>query len=78
MSAHEPTSPWWLSRTPLEAEHHRRMQRRATDVLWPRSTAAALSPAPRERAAHPWRLRSQAEYLSMDLCAAGVFPESKP
>ncbi len=80
MSTHEPTSPWWLSGTPLEAEHHKLMQRRAADVPWQRSTAAALSPAQRERAARTWRTRSQAEYmavstfsvLSMDLCAAGV------
>ncbi len=80
MPAHEPSSPWWLSGTPLEAEHQKLMHRRGTDVPWERSTAAQLTPAQRERAARTWRTRGQAEYLavstfsvlSMDLCAAGV------
>jgi hypothetical protein len=83
MSEHRlggPTSPWWLSGTPLEAEHHKLMHRRAARVPWEASTVAGLTPAQRARVAATWRTRSEAEYLavstfsvlSMDLCAAGV------
>ena len=27
--SYEPSTPWWLSGTPLEAEHHRLMRRRS-------------------------------------------------
>jgi hypothetical protein len=80
MSKDEPNSPWWLSGTPLGAEHGKMMRRRYPAVPWDESTAATLTPAQRERAAKVWRTRSEAEYLavstfsilSMDLCAAGA------
>jgi hypothetical protein len=76
----EPTSPWWLSGTPLVAEHRKLMRRRYPAVPWERSTAASLTDAQRERAAKTWRTRSEAEYLavstfsilSIDMCAAGA------
>ncbi len=63
--AYEPTSPWWLSGTPLEAEHHRLMRRRAVPIPWAESTAAALEPAERARLAATWTRRSEAEYLAI-------------
>ena len=65
MEDYEPTSPWWLSGTPLEAEHHRLMRRRAVPIPWGESTAAALSPAERARLAATWMRRSEAEYLAI-------------
>jgi hypothetical protein len=62
---YEPTSPWWLSGTPLEAEHHRLMRRRSTPIPWARSTAAALTPSERARLAGTWMRRSEAEYLAV-------------
>jgi hypothetical protein len=62
---YEPTSPWWLSGTPLEAEHHRLMRRRATPIPWAASTASALSEPERARLAATWRRRSEAEYLAV-------------
>jgi hypothetical protein len=75
-----PVSPWWLSGTPLEADHHKLMARRGAEIPWADSTAASLTPEQRERVAKTWRTRTQAEYmavstfsvLSMDLCAAHV------
>lgn len=75
-----PTTPWWLSGTPLGAEHQKLMQKRHPPVPWEASTAASLTPAQRERAARTWRTRAEAEYLavstfsilSIDLCAAGA------
>jgi hypothetical protein len=62
---YEPTSPWWLSGTPLESEHHRLMRRRATPIPWAESTVAALTDAERARLAGTWMRRSEAEYLAV-------------
>lgn len=62
---YEPTSPWWLSGTPLEAEHHRLMRRRVAPIPWADSTAASLTPAERARLAATWMRRSEAEYLAI-------------
>jgi hypothetical protein len=63
--AYEPTSPWWLSGTPLESEHHRLMRRRSVQIPWGVSTAAQLQPAERARLAATWMRRAQAEYLAV-------------
>lgn len=63
--AYEPTSPWWLSGTPLEAEHHRLMRRRTVSIPWAASTASALTDAERARLAATWMRRSEAEYLAV-------------
>lgn len=63
--SYEPTSPWWLSGTPLESEHHRLMRRRAAPIPWAESTAARLAPAERARLAGTWMRRSEAEYLAV-------------
>lgn len=76
----EPTTPWWLSGTPLVDEHLKLMQARRKPVPWADTTASALTPDERVLLADTWRRRSQAEYLaistfavlSMDLCAAGA------
>src|SRR5262245_32739363 len=62
---YEPTSPWWLSGTPLEAEHHRLMRRRSISIPWASSTAEQLTPAERARLAGTWMRRSEAEYLAV-------------
>lgn len=62
---YEPTSPWWLSGTPLEAEHHRLMRRRAAPIPWAATTAASLQPAERARLAGTWMRRAEAEYLAV-------------
>ncbi len=62
---YEPTSPWWLSGTPLEAEYHRLMRRRVAPIPWAESTAASLTPAERARLAATWMRRSEAEYLAI-------------
>jgi hypothetical protein len=62
---YEPTSPWWLSGTPLESEHHRLMRRRATPIPWAETTVAALTDAERARLAGTWMRRSEAEYLAV-------------
>ncbi len=62
---YEPTSPWWLSGTPLEAEHHRLMRRRTVPIPWDASTAAQLTDAERARLAATWMRRSEAEYLAV-------------
>ncbi len=62
---YEPTSPWWLSGTPLEAEHHRLMRRRLLPIPWTETTAARLTPAERARLAATWMRRSEAEYLAV-------------
>jgi hypothetical protein len=75
---YQPSSPWWLSGTPLEAEHHRLMRRRAVAIPWAASTASTLTTAERARLAGTWRRRAEAEYLAvstfavlaMDLVAA--------
>ena len=41
---YEPTSPWWLSGTPLEAEHHRLMRRRSTPIPWDATTPDPNNP----------------------------------
>ncbi|MEP6866125.1 MAG: ferritin-like domain-containing protein [Deltaproteobacteria bacterium] len=64
-STYEPTSPWWLSGTPLESEHHRLMRRRATPIPWADTTVAALTDAERARLAGTWMRRSEAEYLAV-------------
>jgi hypothetical protein len=77
---YEAVSPWWLSGTPLEAEHHRLMQRRQLPIPWEQSTAGALTEAERARLAETWKRRSAAEYLAVstfsilaiDLVAAGA------
>jgi hypothetical protein len=63
--AYEPTSPWWLSGTPLEAEHHRLMRRRTVHIPWDQTTAGALTDAERARLAATWMRRSEAEYLAV-------------
>ncbi|MEO8707046.1 MAG: ferritin-like domain-containing protein [Kofleriaceae bacterium] len=62
---YEPTSPWWLSGTPLEAEHHRLMRRRSNPIPWAETTAAQLTDGERARLAGTWRRRSEAEYLAV-------------
>ena len=62
---YEPTSPWWLSGTPLEPEHHRLMRRRSVHIPWAETTADALNPAERARLAATWMRRSEAEYLAV-------------
>lgn len=63
--AYEPTSPWWLSGTPLEAEHHRLMRRRSVRIPWAASGASALTEAERKRLAGTWMRRAEAEYLAV-------------
>jgi len=63
--AYEPTSPWWLSGTPLEPEHHRLMRRRTVHIPWTESTAHTLTEAERARLAATWMRRSEAEYLAV-------------
>src|SRR5439155_24209607 len=60
-----PTSRWWVSGTPLEAEHHRLMRRRATPIPWAASTAASLTDAERARLTGTWMRRAEAEYLAV-------------
>jgi hypothetical protein len=62
---YEPTSPWWLSGTPLEPEHHRLMRRRSVPIPWAETTAADLTDAERARLAATWLRRSEAEYLAV-------------
>jgi hypothetical protein len=62
---YEPTSPWWLSGTPLEAEHHRLMRRRSVPIPWDATTVDQLTPAERARQAGTWMRRSEAEYLAV-------------
>jgi hypothetical protein len=62
---YEPTSPWWLSGTPLEAEHHRLMRRRSVPIPWDLTTADQLTDAERSRLAGTWMRRSEAEYLAV-------------
>ncbi|MEZ4366913.1 MAG: ferritin-like domain-containing protein [Kofleriaceae bacterium] len=64
-----PTSPWWLSGTPLEAEHQRLMRRRPVEVPWEQSTAGRLTDAERARLAGTWRRRAAAEYLAVSTFA---------
>ena len=76
----EPVSAWWLSGTPLEAEHQRLMRRRAVPIPWEQSTVASLSPDERRRLTECWTNRAAAEYLAVstfavlaiDLVAAGA------
>lgn len=76
----DPVSAWWLSGTPLEAEHQRLMRRRNVPIPWERSTVGELSLAERTRLAETWTRRSAAEYLAVstfavlaiDLVAAGA------
>jgi hypothetical protein len=78
--AFEPVSPWWLSGTPLEAEHQRLMRRRQIPIPWEQTTAGELTDAERARLAETWRRRAAAEYLAIttfavlaiDLVAAGA------
>lgn len=63
--SYEPTSPWWLSGTPLEAEHHRLMRRRTVPIPWADSTADRLTAPERARLAATWMRRSEAEYLAV-------------
>ena len=62
---YEPTSPWWLSGTPLEAEHHRLMRRRTVPIRWADTTVGALTAPERARLAATWMRRSEAEYLAV-------------
>lgn len=62
---YEPTSPWWLSGTPLEAEHHRLMRRRSVAIPWSASTVEQLNDAERARLAATWMRRAEAEYLAV-------------
>jgi hypothetical protein len=61
----EPVSPWWLSGTPLGAEHQRLMRRRQLPIPWAETTAGALTDAERARLAETWRRRAAAEYLAV-------------
>ena len=71
-------TPWWLSGTPLSAEHDKLMAARHKPIPWDATTADRLTPDQRELCAKTWRKRIEAEYLavstfavlSMDLCAA--------
>jgi len=63
--SYEPTTPWWLSGTPLEAEHHRLMRRRSQPIPWEATTAAQLTEPERARLAATWTRRSEAEYLAI-------------
>ncbi len=67
--APDATSPWWLSGTPLEAEHHRLMRRRNADIPWAATTAGALTAAERARLGATWRRRAEAEYLAVSTFA---------
>ncbi len=62
---YEPTSPWWLSGTPLESEHHRLMRRRTVAIPWDKTTAGELTEPERNRLAATWMRRSEAEYLAV-------------
>jgi hypothetical protein len=62
---YEPSSPWWLSGTPLEAEHHRLMKRRSVPIPWDQTGVALLTDAERKRLAGTWTRRSEAEYLAI-------------
>ncbi|MDX2087108.1 MAG: ferritin-like domain-containing protein [Kofleriaceae bacterium] len=62
---YEPTSPWWLSGTPLEAEHHRLMRRRSVPIPWAASTASSLTAPERARLAATWMRRAEAEHLAV-------------
>lgn len=76
----EPVSAWWLSGTPLEAEHHRLMRRRSAPIPWAETTVGELTAAERGRLAETWTRRAAAEYLAVstfavlaiDLVAAGA------
>lgn len=61
----EPVSAWWLSGTPLEAEHQRLMRRRQIEIPWAQSGAAALAPEERQRLGETWTRRAAAEYLAV-------------
>jgi hypothetical protein len=61
---HEPTSPWWLSGTPIEPAHHHLMQH-SIAVPWHASTAAQLSPPERALLAETWLRRAAAEYFAV-------------
>jgi len=65
----QPVSPWWLSGTPLEAEHQRLMRRRQLPIPWERTTAAELGADERGRLAETWRRRAAAEYLAVSTFA---------
>ena len=62
---YEPTTPWWLSGTPLEAEHHRLMRRRTVSIPWDKTTVGQLTEPERNRLAATWMRRSEAEYLAV-------------
>ena len=64
-----PVSSWWLSGTPLEAEHQRLMRRRQLEIPWHASTAAALTPEERQRLGETWTRRTAAEYLAVSTFA---------
>lgn len=63
--AYEPSSPWWLSGTPLEAEHHRLMRRRTVHIPWNETTVDQLTEPEKNRLAATWMRRSEAEYLAV-------------
>jgi len=67
--ASDATSPWWLSGTPLEAEHLRLMRRRAAPIPWDASGAGDLAPAERARLGATWLRRAEAEYLAVSTFA---------
>ncbi len=60
-----PVSEWWLSGTPLEAEHQRLMRRRTVPIPWDASTASQLTADERRRLADTWTRRASAEYLAV-------------
>jgi hypothetical protein len=68
----EPVSPWWLSGTPLEPEHHRLMRRRAAPIPWTATTAGELTAGERARLAGTWMRRVEAEYLAVSTFAVLV------
>lgn len=61
---HEPTSPWWLSGTPIEPAHHRLMQH-SVAIPWHASTAMQLSEPERALLAETWLRRAAAEYFAI-------------
>lgn len=73
-------SPWWLSGTPLEAEHRKLMHRRHAPIPWEQCKPDELDEAERARVTRTWMKRAEAEHLavstfailSIDLTAAGA------
>lgn len=69
MSRSEPSSPWWLSGTPLASEHHKLMQRRQKPIPWDQANPDELTAEQRQRVGRTWMKRSEAEYLAISTFA---------